>query len=213
MTSRRMDSIPLLILMLTTFLFAVACSKPGDNAARLTDKSATANAHGATAGGDTTNSGEIARSESPYELQFIDTMTRHHLDAIEVGQEAGRRARHPELKECAAKLATGHERQVTLLTGWRDKWYADAANALNFGLAGMTRMNKASLDSVSDEEFDLAFIDLMIPHHQGGIVMAKEAFARVEHGELKALSQQLIDVQQQEIDRLSRFRAAWGGGQ
>lgn len=212
MTPRRMDSIPLLILMLTTFLFAVACSKPGDNATRLADKPAMAHAPRAVAGGDTTNSGDIAKSESPYDLQFIDTMTRHHRDAIQVGQLAAARARHPELRECAAKLATGHERQVALLTGWRDKWYAGAANAENYGMAGMTRMNKAALDSQSDEEFDLACIDMMIPHHQGGIVMAKEAFARVEHGELKALSQQIIDVQQQEIDRLSRFRAEWGGG-
>ncbi|TPW14756.1 MAG: hypothetical protein FD129_1023 [bacterium] len=43
--------------------------------------------------------------------------------------------------------------------------------------------------------------------------MAKEAFGRVEHGELKALCQQIIDLQQKEIDMLRECRTRWGGAQ
>ncbi|TPW14757.1 MAG: hypothetical protein FD129_1024 [bacterium] len=131
MTSNRMNSIRFRILMLTTFLLAAACGNPKDKSARPADSSAMAQAPQAPQGGDTTDSGGGARSDSPYELQFIDTMTRHHRDAIQVGQLAAARAQHPELRECGTRMATGNERQVTLMREWRDKWYPGSADAEN----------------------------------------------------------------------------------
>ena len=200
-------------LVLTGFLFIAACSKPGDKAAQSPDRPPAAHSPAHAADRDTTNSHEPAESDSPYELQFIDTMTRHHRDAIEMGQLAAARAHHPELRECSAKLVTGQERQIRLMAEWRDQWYAGKPDAENRRLRGMSILNKADLDSLSGNEFDLKFIDMMIPHDEGGIVMAREAFGKVSRGEIKALSQQIMDMQQKDIKMLSECRAKWGDRQ
>lgn len=59
------------------------------------------------------------------------------------------------------------------------------------------------------ENFDLAFIDAMIPHHRSAIMMAQIAIQRAQHPELKALAQTIIDAQQQEIEHMRAWRAAW----
>jgi len=212
MRCHRMEWTPLL-LVLTGFLFIAACSTPQDKAVRLTDRPAAAHAPDSTADRDTTNADKPGESDAPYELQFIDTMTRHHRDGIEVGQLAAARAQHHELRECGAKLAARQERQVQLMAEWRDQWYAGKPNAENRHLPGISFLNRADLDSLSGNDFDLKFIDMMIPHYRGGIVMAKEAFSKVEQGELKALSQQIMDVQEKDIKMLSECRAKWGGRQ
>jgi uncharacterized protein (DUF305 family) len=61
------------------------------------------------------------------------------------------------------------------------------------------------------ENFDLAFIDAMIPHHQRAIMMAQIAVEQAQHPELKALAQEIIDAQQQEIADMQAWRAAWSG--
>jgi uncharacterized protein (DUF305 family) len=58
---------------------------------------------------------------------------------------------------------------------------------------------------------DLAFIDGMIPHHEGAIVMAEMAFERAEHQELKDLSQEIIDAQESEIAQMREWRSEWFG--
>jgi uncharacterized protein (DUF305 family) len=59
--------------------------------------------------------------------------------------------------------------------------------------------------------FDLAFIDAMIPHHQTAVMMAQVALANAQHDELKALARAIIDAQQQEIQQMLLWRAAWSG--
>jgi uncharacterized protein (DUF305 family) len=59
------------------------------------------------------------------------------------------------------------------------------------------------------QEFDLMFIDMMIPHHQGAIAMAEVALERGEHPELVSLAQEIISAQQAEIDQLRAWRAQW----
>lgn len=60
-------------------------------------------------------------------------------------------------------------------------------------------------------DFDLAFIDAMIPHHQSAIMMAQVALDRAQHPEIKSLAQAIIDAQQREIARMQTWRTAWSG--
>jgi uncharacterized protein (DUF305 family) len=57
--------------------------------------------------------------------------------------------------------------------------------------------------------FDLMFIDMMIPHHQGAIMMAQVALTRGEHQEVRDLAQAVITAQQAEIDQLRTWRDGW----
>lgn len=60
-----------------------------------------------------------------------------------------------------------------------------------------------------NETFDLRFIDGMIPHHEGAVLMAQEALQKSNRSEIKQLAQQIIDAQEQEISELKSWRQAW----
>ena len=59
------------------------------------------------------------------------------------------------------------------------------------------------------ESFDLAFIDMMIPHHRSAIAMAQVALLRAEHPEVRTLAQSIIVSQGLEIAQMQAWRDAW----
>lgn len=63
----------------------------------------------------------------------------------------------------------------------------------------------------SPREIDRAFIDMMVPHHQSAVEMAKIAKERADHEELLSLADEIISAQESEIADLKAWRAAWFG--
>jgi uncharacterized protein (DUF305 family) len=61
-------------------------------------------------------------------------------------------------------------------------------------------------------EFDRAFIDAMVPHHESAIEMAEAAKeAGLTQEELIEVADAILATQQQEIDRMKEWRAEWFG--
>ena len=67
-----------------------------------------------------------------------------------------------------------------------------------------------SLSDTSDDEFDRAFINAMIPHHQGAIEMAKEAQKNAQHDELKKMADDIISSQTAEVGMMKQWQKDWG---
>lgn len=65
--------------------------------------------------------------------------------------------------------------------------------------------------STAAVDLDQAFIDMMVPHHQAAIEMAKIAQQRATHPELKTLANEIISGQEGEIKQLRDWRQAWFG--
>jgi uncharacterized protein (DUF305 family) len=61
----------------------------------------------------------------------------------------------------------------------------------------------------ADANYDLRFIDSMIPHHQGALVMAKEVLAKSTRPELIKLAKNIITDQQKEIAQMQKWRKQW----
>jgi uncharacterized protein (DUF305 family) len=53
---------------------------------------------------------------------------------------------------------------------------------------------------------DKAFIDAMVPHHQGAIAMAEVALENAEHEEIIQLSRNIISTQRAEIEELKAIK-------
>lgn len=60
-------------------------------------------------------------------------------------------------------------------------------------------------------EIDRAFIDMMVPHHQSAIEMARLAQTRAEREELVTLADGIITAQEREIGQLKAWRLEWFG--
>jgi len=67
-----------------------------------------------------------------------------------------------------------------------------------------------SLEGKSGDEFDQAFLDEMIKHHQGAIEMALLAEENAKHQEIKDLSEDIIATQAQEIEQMNQWQKDWG---
>ena len=63
----------------------------------------------------------------------------------------------------------------------------------------------------STADLDQAFINMMVPHHQSAIEMAKIAQERATHDELRSLAEDIVSAQESEITQLREWRQAWFG--
>jgi uncharacterized protein (DUF305 family) len=78
---------------------------------------------------------------------------------------------------------------------------------MGHGSMGMGSKAMAKQMVMENGEYsDEAFIDAMIPHHQGAIAMAEVALKNAEHGEIKELSRNIASTQQAEIDELKSIK-------
>lgn len=95
---------------------------------------------------------------------------------------------------------------------WRGKWYAGKPRAMNMEMPGMAdsmKMDMNKLTNSKDKEFDLAFVEMMIPHHAGATTMAKEALTKAEHQELKTLAGNITKEQEAEIAQMKVWQSEW----
>ena len=61
----------------------------------------------------------------------------------------------------------------------------------------------------ADADYDLRFIDAMIPHHEGAVVMAKDLAQKTKRPELQKLAKEIIASQQTEIDQMQQWQKSW----
>ncbi len=67
----------------------------------------------------------------------------------------------------------------------------------------------AELVGKTGVDFDRAFVEQMIIHHEGAVAMAELALTNAESQELKDLATAIITAQNSEIELMNSWRAAW----
>jgi uncharacterized protein (DUF305 family) len=74
--------------------------------------------------------------------------------------------------------------------------------SMGMGTGGMAREMVMENGRYSDK----AFIDAMVPHHQGAVEMAEVALKNAEHGRIRQHSRNIISTQQAEIEELKAIK-------
>lgn len=82
-----------------------------------------------------------------------------------------------------------------------------ASNGTSMG-SSMNQMMESMADK-SGYDFDKAFINAMIVHHEGAIKMAQQAEHRAQHQEIKDLSRNIIRAQTAEIEQMQGWKKSW----
>ncbi|MBL9091798.1 MAG: DUF305 domain-containing protein [Planctomycetaceae bacterium] len=77
-------------------------------------------------------------------------------------------------------------------------------------MAAMNQMIPGYLGE-KDSNFDRRFIDMMIPHHEGAIIAAKQVLVSSDRPELKQMAQEMIEAQEAEVLQLKQWRDTWYG--
>ena len=86
------------------------------------------------------------------------------------------------------------------------------SDAMDHGSMGMGSEESArQLVAPNGEYSDAAFVDAMVPHHEGAVEMAEVALQNAEHEEIRILAREIIDAQRAEIEEFGRLRGELGG--
>jgi uncharacterized protein (DUF305 family) len=99
---------------------------------------------------------------------------------------------------------------------WYRNWFGGdvpswtTGGAMGMGGMGMGMGMGTSLAALKNAaDFDRAFIEQMIPHHQMGVMMASIAQTNTQHPELRVLQQTMIIEQSKEIAEMQQWYRQW----
>jgi len=81
--------------------------------------------------------------------------------------------------------------------------------ATSHGTMSMADMSK-QLEGLTGDDYDKAFIEMMIDHHEGAVAMAELSDTRAKHDEVKQLSKDIIIAQEKEIAEMKQWQKDWG---
>jgi uncharacterized protein (DUF305 family) len=70
-------------------------------------------------------------------------------------------------------------------------------------------MNHSMDVGPANANYDLRFIDSMVPHHQGALVMAQEVIQKSKRPELVKFAKNIITEQKKEIAQMQQWRKQW----
>jgi uncharacterized protein (DUF305 family) len=66
------------------------------------------------------------KHDADFDKAFLQMMPQHHHGAVEMAEQAEKKATHPELKELAAKIAKDQEAEIKQMKGWAQAWFGPA---------------------------------------------------------------------------------------
>jgi uncharacterized protein (DUF305 family) len=148
---------------------------------------------------------------------FIVEMIPHHESAIEMAELAAEDGEHPEVKELAERIASSQAAEIAGLERIHQRLFGQPVGQASHGTLGMADremgMHMDASELAGTRPFDAAFIDMMVPHHQGAIRMARIQLASGEDPELTRISEAIIETQAREIRDMNSWRTEWYGGQ
>jgi uncharacterized protein (DUF305 family) len=78
------------------------------------------------------------------------------------------------------------------------------------GMDGMDHSSGMAIET-NGQPYDQAFIDNMVPHHEGAVEMARIELAKGRRAEVKKLAAQVVSAQNSEIERMKAWRNEWFG--
>jgi uncharacterized protein (DUF305 family) len=163
---------------------------------------------------------DLGPADANYDLRFIDAMIPHHQGAILMAKEAQQKSNRPEIKQLADEIIKAQNQEITQMKNWRTAWYPQAGAkpmAYDAQKRQMMEMSSEQMRAMmmnmdlgaADGEFDLRFINAMIPHHEAAVTMAKDALQKSQRSEIKNLAQAIIKAQDTEINQMKQWRTAW----
>jgi uncharacterized protein (DUF305 family) len=147
-------------------------------------------------------------------------MIPHHQGAIEMAKAAQQKSKRAEIKKLAEEIIKAQNQEITQMKNWRQTWYPKASNkpmaydaqqqkTIEMSSQQMQAMTMNMDLGAADTEFDLRFINAMIPHHEAAVIMGKDALQKSQRGEIKKLAQGIIKAQNTEINQMQQWRKAW----
>ena len=144
-----------------------------------------------------------AAEQTKFEPQFLEKMSMHHQEGIEMAKMAQEKAESKSVKDLSQKIIKKQTQEIAELKSWEKKWYPGEKPVVD-----MEKMDMTKLHSLSGKEFDVAFLNMMSKHHEGAVEMSKDAESKLEHKEVKKFAQKTIKDQTAEISKIEKMKSS-----
>ena len=173
------------------------------------------------------------------EVRFLEGMMDHHQMALDMSQDCLMKAKTESVLKMCQDIITAQTAEITTMEGYLLKWYnvdykpmpmADMMSMGNMGamdmngtatpssMAGMTMPATdptmmmgmmAGLNRLEGKDYEVAFLESMIDHHDDAIHMSQRLLQRDPQGhpDLLKLAQDIITNQTAEIDMMEKMLA------
>lgn len=167
----------------------------------------------------------IMQNSNGIDTHFIEQMIPHHEDAITMARIAKERAQKPEIKQLADAIIASQGQEIDQMKSWYQDWYgkevpADKNVMSGHGMMQGGQMHMGMMGNETDMtrletalDFDKAFIEEMIPHHQMAVMMANMLKSQTQRPEMKKLADDIINAQTKEIEEMRQWYQDWGYAQ
>ncbi|MDQ3848996.1 MAG: DUF305 domain-containing protein [Actinomycetota bacterium] len=148
---------------------------------------------------------------NPVDRAFVGDMIPHHRSAVQMATIAQQRASSAFVRKLADDIVRTQSEEIDLMRTEDRRLAAAGVGTGSLGVAEHMMGTDGDIASLkSAKPFDEAFIKMMLPHHEGAVVMAKAELAKGRDPKLKTLAQDIITAQQREITAMRRHRGARG---
>jgi len=136
------------------------------------------------------------------DVSFATDMIPHHAQAVEMADLALDKATNDKVTTLATAIKGAQDPEIRTMSGWLVGWGEKVPGAMHGGhsMSGMMSEERmADLEKASGAAFDRLWVDMMIEHHEGAVLMAREELAEGQSPDAKALAQDIIEAQNAEI--------------
>ena len=162
---------------------------------------------------------DVGPAGSTYDLRWIDGMVQHHTGALRMSEfvfDIG----VPGVGALGKAIWRDQANEIKAMGQWRKAWYPEAPVypvTLKRGgnpnaMADLTRMSTAQIQAMqmmgttpNRENRVTWFLEGMIAHHGGALVMAHDALSKSSNPTIRRLARQIIVAQRKEIIELRRM--------
>lgn len=153
------------------------------------------------------------------DVAFMQNMMAHHAQAMEMTALVPSRTERADVRRLAARMEISQEDELSLMRGWleqRGEAIPDAhaqhgahggggaGHRLMPGMLGAHEMRR--LREARGEEFDRLFLESMIRHHEGALVMVAELLATDGAGQEPEIFQFASHVDSDQRIEIARMR-------
>jgi uncharacterized protein (DUF305 family) len=146
------------------------------------------------------------------DVRFMQGMIAHHAQAMHMSKMAESRGASPRLVRFAQKIDQSQTTEIVQMQQWlhaKKQFAPDTSSWRTMTMPGMlTTAELATLDSARGKEFERLFLQLMIRHHEGAIMMVDDLLKTPRAGQevnINVFANEVVAVQQAEIEAMHQM--------
>jgi uncharacterized protein (DUF305 family) len=154
---------------------------------------------------------------TPADVRFMQGMIGHHTQALEMVALVPSRTSRDEMRLLARRIEVSQADEIKMMEEWLKQRgqplpdpHAHHAQGAVLMPGMLTTDEMGRLAAATGESFDRLFLEFMIKHHQGALVMVQDLFASKGAGQEADIFAFASDVDADQRMEIDRMRAMLG---